>query len=193
MATRFKRRPRRRPDRHGPFSQWVHWLTAALVFALVPIGLTMAATPPGPGRRALFEWHQSLGALVWLLTVVRLWARRYLVEAQPSESQFRWQVLLAGMMHAGLYALLLLMPLFGYFGTSFLRQPASVFGLVAIPAPPLPDWPQAGVWLLAAHRALGWILLLMLIVHVGIAIYHHFVARDRTLLRMLPERYDPAP
>jgi cytochrome b561 len=163
------------------------------VFALVPIGLAMAASPDGPGRRGLFEWHQSLGALVWLVTLVRLWGRRYLVEAAPEESQFRWQVLLSGIMHGVLYSLLIIMPLLGYLGASFLRQPATLFGLATIPAPALPDWPAAGVGLLAVHRVLAWILLLLLIVHVGIALYHHFVARDRTLLRMLPERYDPTP
>lgn len=163
------------------------------MFALVPIGLAMAASPTGPGRRALFEWHQSLGAMVWLITLVRLWGRRYLVEATPEESQFRWQVLLSGMMHGVLYSLLIVMPLLGYLGASFLRQPATFLGLIAIPAPPLPDWAAAGVGLLAIHRVLAWALLLLLIVHVGIALYHHFVARDRTLLRMLPERYDPTP
>jgi len=192
MALRLKRR-RRRPDRHGSFSQACHWISAGLVLALVPIGLAMAASPEGPGRRALFEWHQSLGALVWFVTLVRLWGRRYLLEAAPEESQFRWQVLLSGIMHGVLYSLLIIMPLLGYLGASFLRQPATLFGLATIPAPALPDWAAAGVGLLAVHRVLAWILLLLLIVHVGIALYHHFVARDRTLLRMLPERYDPTP
>jgi cytochrome b561 len=193
MALRLKRRLRRRPDRHGSFSQACHWATAVLVLALVPIGLAMAAASPGAGRRQLFEWHQSLGVLAWVVTLVRLWGRRYLVEAAPEGSQFRWQVLLAGIMHGVLYSLLIVMPLLGYFGASFLRQPATLFGVATIPPPPLPDWPAAGIGLLAIHRALAWVLLLLLIVHIGIALYHHFVARDRTLLRMLPERYDVMP
>jgi len=193
MVLRLRRVPRRRPDRHGSFSQAAHWLTAALILALVPIGLAMAATPPGPGRRILFEWHQSLGAIVWFVTLARLWSRRYIIGANPEDSHFRWQLLLAGMMHMALYVILVVMPLAGYLGASFLRQPATLFGLVAIPPPPLPDWPAAGVGLVAFHRGCAWVLLLLLIVHVGIALYHHYVARDRTLLRMLPESFDPSP
>ncbi len=191
LRTKTRSRPRLRGDRYGSYSQLLHWATAAVICAIVPVGLAMVAAPTPDLRRPLFEWHQSLGASVWMMTLLRLWARRATPTPQPETAMFRWQVLLADMMHFALYGLLLAMPVFGYGGAAFLRQPTTLFGLFTIPAPPLPDWQVLGAALLAIHRTLAWAMMLLLIVHVGIALYHHFVARDRTLRRMLPERLDP--
>jgi len=190
MAFKTKARPRRL-DRYGSFSQLLHWGTVVLICAIVPVGLAMGTAATPEQRRPLFEWHQSLGATIWVLTLLRLWARRVTPMPRPETAMFRWQVLLADLMHFALYGLLLAMPLFGYAGATVLRQPTTLFGVITIPAPPLPDWQVLGTALLAIHRVLAWAILLLLIVHVGIALYHHFVARDRTLRRMMPERFDP--
>ena len=190
-AMAIRRKARTRGDRYGAYSQFLHWGTAALVCAIVPVGLMMVAAPTAELRRPLFEWHQSLGAAIWVLTLLRLWSRRGAAVPRPEVAMFRWQVLLADLMHFALYGLLVTLPLIGYGGAAVLRQPTTLFGLIAIPAPSLPDWPALGNGLLAIHRTMAWAMLLLLIVHVGIALYHHFVARDRTLRRMLPVRYDP--
>jgi cytochrome b561 len=35
------------------------------------------------------------------------------------------------------------------------------------------------------HQALGWLLLVLVALHVAAALRHHFLLRDRILLRML--------
>ena len=36
------------------------------------------------------------------------------------------------------------------------------------------------------HGALGWTLLLLVLIHVGAALRHHFLLKDEVLRRMLP-------
>jgi len=36
------------------------------------------------------------------------------------------------------------------------------------------------------HSAAGWLLIALLVIHVGAAIRHHLVLRDSVLTRMLP-------
>ncbi len=57
----------------------VHWLTAALIIGLVPVGLFMASIPypPNPGanpalKDSLYEWHKSFGLIVLLLAIARV-------------------------------------------------------------------------------------------------------------------------
>ena len=80
------------------------------------------------------------------------------------------------------------MPLSGwlYDSASGLR-PFHWFGFAEVPklSPPnesLADWSHD------AHELLFWVLLALVLVHAGAALYHHLFQRDATLLRMLPRR-----
>jgi cytochrome b561 len=43
----------------------------------------------------------------------------------------------------------------------------------------------------AAHGWLFWTLIVLVLVHAAAALYHHYVRRDATLVRMLPSRWRP--
>jgi cytochrome b561 len=58
-------------------------------------------------------------------------------------------------------------------------------GLVALPNLVAKDNALAGV-LKSVHFALNFTLLALVLLHAGAALRHHFVERDRVLLRMVP-------
>ena len=86
--------------------------------------------------------------------------------------------------HWGLYALLLLQPFTGWIATSAYRAPIIVFGLFELP----PIWRESRAFseqLFFVHALIGISIACLAAAHVGAALYHHFVRRDRVLLRMI--------
>ena len=77
-------------------------------------------------------------------------------------------------------------PLTGMLASQFGGRVVSWFGLFDIPVLLAPDKAFAGQ-LMGLHKDLLWPLLLVLLAgHVGAALWHHVITRDRTLRRMLP-------
>ena len=51
----------------------LHWIIAALVVVQLWLGFTFHRfLPPGPERMEIFTWHKTVGALILLLTLIRL-------------------------------------------------------------------------------------------------------------------------
>ena len=93
----------------------------------------------------------------------------------------------AGLAYA-LYVLFILVPLIGWIATSYCCKPVKFFWTVPVSLP-IPDAPtmEAAGWIFQIHIGLAIALLAVVAVHVAGALQHHFIRRDRTLLRMLPD------
>ena len=50
----------------------LHWLTAAIVLTMIPIGIAMANADFGAAQDTLYHLHRSIGALLLPLVLVRL-------------------------------------------------------------------------------------------------------------------------
>lgn len=165
----------------------LHWLMAALVLAMIAVGLSLPRLAPGPLTNTLYEVHKSTGILVLALALVRL-ALRWRLGAPPLDPALPvWQRRAATASHVLLYALLILIPIAGWTATSACCRPVEFLGAVpaTLPVPP-GDGLAKPVFLL--HFALGFALIGLLAVHVAAALHHHFIRRDDTLRRMLPGR-----
>jgi len=163
----------------------MHWGVALLILALAVLGWTAVSLPLSPLKLKLFFWHKSLGILVLLLATVRLaWRWIDAVPAAAQDSQ-PWERRVAVTVHGLLYLLLFAMPLSGWVINSAANFPFKVFGLWPLP-PIVPK--DSGLKELAedTHLLLFWLLCGLLMLHVGAALWHHFVRRDRVLRRMLP-------
>ena len=79
------------------------------------------------------------------------------------------------------------MPITGWLTASAspLGIPTIVFGLFQLPNPVGPNATLEGV-MSFVHGTLALLLVLLLALHVGAALKHHFVLRDDVLARMLP-------
>jgi cytochrome b561 len=138
-----------------------------------------------PRKLMLYGWHEWIGLTVWALAVARiLWRRRHPPPAALASIP-PWQHRIAELVHWTLYGLLLALPLIGWAGNSALGFQVVLYGV--LPLPPLaPEHKALGFTLLALHGWLGWGMLLLVGMHAGAALQHHFLARDATLRRMLP-------
>jgi len=162
----------------------LHWITAALVLALVPLGFVIANEAGGAQQERLYDLHKSLGALMVPIIILRLLVRLAspplpLPDDIPAIQQFA-----AHATHWALYALLLAQGLIGWIGTSAYPAPVPFFGLFNLPA----LWPENRALsdqLLALHRWCGITIAIIVSIHIAAALYHHFVRKDRVLMRML--------
>lgn len=159
----------------------LHWLLAVLLVTMVLFGLWMGMLDRSDPLKALvLPWHLTTGALVFALTLWRLWIRRThrALFASAHSTLPPARRALAASVHALLYLLLLGLPLLG-FGVWILDPHLG-------PAP-FGDGVAIGNWSERLHRLhyLGaWSLAVLLPVHVTGALI-----RDRSghrpLKRML--------
>lgn len=173
---------------YGIVAMALHWAMAGLIAGLVVLGLYMAQLPDvgfDKTKIRLVLLHKELGILALVLVTLRLAWRvgnrlPRLVAGLPE-----WQQVAARFVHLCLYALMFAQPLTGWVMSSATAIPVSFFGLFYLPD--LVGYDEYLFrFLLAVHRWLGYALTLLVAVHVGAALEHHFLRRDETLRKMLP-------
>jgi cytochrome b561 len=174
------------PRRYSGLQKTLHWTMAALIITQVAIGITMTNIGEGPLTNNLYELHKSIGITVLALALVRL-AVRARRGAPPFEPMPDWQRRAANASHTALYVLFVATPLVGWIATSYCCKPVNFLWTVpmSLPVPDAPTMEAAG-WIFRIHIALAIALVAVVAIHVAGALQHHFIRRDRTLLRMLP-------
>lgn len=163
----------------------LHWLMAAMIIGMFPLGWYMSDLTLSPEKLRLYSYHKWTGITIFLLAALRLsWRIGHrpppLPAAMPS-----WQRTLACTNHWALYVLLFVIPVSGWLMSSALGVQVVYLGLI-----PLPDLvaknKELGEGLKALHGVLNLTLAALVLVHAGAALKHHIVERDDVLTRMLP-------
>ncbi|MGD9880274.1 MAG: cytochrome b [Reyranella sp.] len=165
-------------------ARWFHWSTAALVLVMIPIGIVMANLNVGAAQDTLYHLHRSIGAVLLPLVLARLFYRMNHPPPPLPASVPAGQRRIAHATHWAFYGLLLLQAMVGWLATSAYRAPILVFGLFELP----PIWPVDRPFseaLFAVHRVVGFALLVLIVLHIGAALLHHFVLKDVVLRRMV--------
>jgi cytochrome b561 len=175
--------------RYGAVAIALHWLMALLLSALVALGLYMTRLPDvgfDTWKIRLILYHKQLGILALMLVALRLLWRLGNVLPQLLEALPDWQKVVARFVHLCFYALMLALPLTGWLMSSATGIPVSVLGLFALPdLVPYDD--LLFHTLVDAHRYLGYALIVCMAAHIGAALRHHWLLRDGTLKKMLPD------
>lgn len=170
---------------YDPVARGLHWLTVWLVLAEYIVGSLMPHIRVGIPFVLSIRLHLALGSGLLLVVLVRILWR--LTHRPPPEPPLpAWQKGLARATHFALYLTLILMPLAGWASASAHGFAVHVFGILPLPAL-VPFRAHIGFRLGDVHAdVLYWILLALIILHIGAALYHRFVRRDSVLSRMLP-------
>jgi cytochrome b561 len=168
--------------RYGTPAVVLHWLLAALIVFMVGLGWYMMSVEDEPGSESLFDLHKSIGFTVFALIVLRiLWRSTHRPEGLP-DSVPRWQARASAWLHAGLYLCMIVMPLTGYLGASYQKKGPAFFGL-ATPRWAAPNHDVAELFF-SVHSATAWILVALVVLHVGAGLKHLIVDRDHVFQRM---------
>jgi cytochrome b561 len=173
--------------RYGAIPQAFHWLTALCVVAGWVLGEFMFVFPRGgAGRSYALLTHMTLGQCVIVLLIARL-AWRLGNPPPPTERTRigRLVEIAAKASHYTLYGLLVVTPLAGIAVQLMRSGVLPVFGLWELHSPWPVDRAQAAK-IIRAHEYLANALLILAGLHAVAALTHHWIFKDRTLVRMLP-------
>lgn len=174
--------------RYSRAARWLHWLVAAFVVCLVPLGIYMvargAATNFDAVTGTLYSLHKLLGFIVLWIILLRVLVKLQRGTPAPVATLTPLERVASHVVHSALYLLLVLVPLLGWAGIS--AYPAlDVFGLFELPALLPPDQELANR-ILGTHKLLALLLAGLALAHIAAALRHRFLKRDGVFQRMWP-------
>ncbi|MTI16960.1 cytochrome b [Rhodobacteraceae bacterium RKSG542] len=177
---------------YGSLAILFHWTMAILIIGMLGLGLYMVRQPlTAPETFALFQWHKSFGIVVFALALARLVWRFSNPAPTLPENMGALERLAAHLGHAGLYALMLFLPLSGWLvvSSSPYNIPTLLFGSINIPHMPL-GWAVAEKTSLSdpaslIHEYAAYLLIVLVLLHIAAALKHHFISKDDVLVRMM--------
>ena len=169
---------------YGSVSIIIHWVMALTIFFMFGLGLYMVElTYYDSWYKGSFDLHKSLGIVLFFLLLFRVtW--RYMNINPVALSHKRWEVIAGYIAHFSLYVIILLLMFSGYFISTADGRGIVVFKLFSVPALPVSIENQEDLSG-DVHAALAWGLILLVLMHVGVSLKHHFTGKDKTLIRML--------
>ncbi len=170
-------------DQYGLIARLLHWIIAALVIGMLAGGSLLSFLPPGGFKNFFFAAHKSTGVLILLLVIGRLFWRIFNLQPR-SLGTIPLLNYIAHVLHIWLYILPLLQPLSGILMSQAYGYPVVVFGMFQLP-PLVWQSPLLGDFFGEVHSVAAVLLAVTILIHIAAGLKHHFIDRDRTLMRML--------
>jgi cytochrome b561 len=169
------------PTQFAVLSRILHWLMAAMLLAMLFIGVAMVASLGNYHR--LVAIHRPLGILILILAAIRF-VNRMLTTLPPFlPTMSERERFLASVSERLLYALMFALPLVGWGMLSAGHYPIVMFGPVHLP-PILPANPTLYTVLRKTHTILAYGLFVTFLFHLGTVLFHTLIIRDGLLNRM---------
>ncbi len=173
-------------DRYSSISIAMHWVMFLLIVAVYACIELREIYPKGSDpREALKMWHFMLGLCVFILIWVRLF---FIVKGKSPDivpTPPRWQHLLSKAVQGLLYLLMIGLPILGWLMLSAKGKVIPFFGL-ELPAL-MGENKALGDLFKEIHETGGVVGYYLIGLHAVAALFHHYVMRDNTLLRMMPK------
>jgi cytochrome b561 len=173
------------PARYPLGAVALHWAIALLIIVLLATGWYMVGIArETPARGFYYNLHKSLGIVAAIFIVVLIIYRlRHAAPALP-DSMPKWERSSAALSHGLFYVFMVLVTLAGYATSSFSKYGPKLFGM------PLPHWGWDDAALrgqfAAAHRVSSLVFAVLIAIHIGAALKHLLLDKDRVFERMMP-------
>ena len=156
-------------ERYGSISRIFHWGMAVLIIWQLLKFFDRIADGEHWVGQTLVPWHVSIGSLLLVLVILRIvWAARQKNNRPVQDPATAWLVK-AG--HVLLYAAMVLMPV-----TGILTMIGNGYGWTAFDVQLAAKGDEVS-WMASIgslHSPIAWLLLIMIVGHIGIALLHHF-------------------
>ena len=150
--------------------------------------------PDGREIEWLFQLHKSIGITILLLTIARvIWRVKNPPPPLPEEMQ-SWEKTASHAVHMVFYAVMILAPLGGWALATLakVQVPTVLYGTISWPHLPFlsglsPDTKMSLYHVIEfLHSKAAWLIIAMLVLHIGGALKHEFGEEDGVLKRMIP-------
>jgi len=186
-------------ERWGSVAKSLHWLIAALIVLEVPSGYLMSYSyglaqhdaRVQPLNDLAGQIHHTNGLLILALMIGRLAWSLASPRVAAVAARFAGQQAASKLVHAGLYAALIVLPLSGWAALSvYGLAPIWLFNLKGVVPPILPIRPLNGPFGYGFFAGVHvWTLYLgavLLGLHIAAAAWHHWILKDTVFRRMWP-------
>ena len=187
---------RNTPDNYGQVAKWLHWSVALLFLAsycsvYYRHWFTEKETPE---NWLALQLHLSFGVTIAVFVILRILWRIFNQPPDPEPGP-KFAHTVAHIAHYVLYGIMIVLPITGYIGTGVNTE---FFSLFEIPKFASTDIFQTvvvnGMGLTFEefekpvdfiHKNMGeYIVWVLILGHALAALYHHFINKDRTLIKM---------
>lgn len=156
------------PDGFPLAHRLMHWTVLVLCLVQVPTAWAIQRThmahlfmKPRPFDLFLHQVHAWSGWTILALVLAQMVLRFAVGRPPPVQGMSRVECVIAALMHAALYGVLIALPVTG-----------TIAMYVTLRIAPL-------------HSLLSWTLLILVLLHAGAALWHHFWRRDDVVWRMI--------
>jgi len=168
---------------YGSVHRALHWTVAILVVPQLLIGDLMLILSPGTVPTLTSYVHPTIGILIGLLMVARLyWRSHNVLPVEPKDIGVSGETLSA-LTHYAFYFLLLINPIIGYF-LACAANDHVYFGFIWLPHV-IAGSHSSEILFFWLHLWIGVSIGLLILLHIIGALNHEFVLKDNVLRRML--------
>lgn len=174
---------------YGSVTKWFHWITAALIFVIIPLGLIANRLPYDTDaeltlKANVFTIHKTLGVLVFFVALARIvWAASQ-PKPGPLHPNRKAETFLAELVHWLLYGSLVLAPISGWIEHAATTGFAPIWWPFGQSLPFVPKDPELAETFANLHWIWTKVMAISILLHVAGALKHQFVDKDITLARM---------
>lgn len=177
---------------YGALSRVNHWAVSLAFFGMLAVGFYLEfGGLTREARGPIMALHKATGTVLLLVVTWRVvWRLRQGFPAPVGGAMPGWQVQASKLVHWGLLAAILIMPLSGMLSSLFGGRPIDIYGLFMIPPFEKNETLQDAAG--QTHTITAYVLTGLISLHVAAAIKHHLIDRDGTLVRMLTGKTAPA-
>lgn len=177
--------------RYGLIAQILHWVTAALILFLLPLGIYMHELPQGSDAEIsqkvfLYSLHKSVGIALLLVALVRvLWAA-FGKNPVALHAERKLETFAAETIHWLLYISIIAVPVAGWLHHAATDGFAPIWWFNNQDLPFVPKDAHLAEIFGAAHFFFAATLVISLALHIAGALKHALIDKDSTLARMVP-------
>ena len=187
---------------YGSIAKFLHWFIALLFLGAYCAvyyrhWFTEPKTPP---NMTALHLHLSFGLSIGVFVLLRvIWRLSNPVPIEPPGTKL--EHIAAKTAHFLLYIFMITMPITGYIGTGVATEYFFLYQVPKFEDTALFKWVVADFMGMTFkefekpidffHKDIGGALLvwMLIVVHAGAALYHHYTKKDDVLIRMLPARF----
>jgi len=172
---------------YGAIAKLFHWVTLGLMLVSLPLGFVIQHVKDA-SKMGFYALHESAGLTILFVALARLaWRRLSPPPSLPHDMPKLMRTTSTAVHHA-LYALLILQPLLGFLATNAwgfpMRGATAYLGFIELPKF-MEAWEGLAKILSLLHSIGGWLLVVLIALHIAGALFHHAIRRDGTLMRMI--------
>ena len=183
-----------RNHRYSAVAIGLHWAIAIGILGMIAMGWYMGDLPDdAPNKSGLYQLHKSIGIALLILSIARLIWR--FMNPPPEEPPMpAFQARAAAAVHVVFYIVMIGLPLTGWILVSASARGLPTILFNAVEWPHLPILSSLATETKEAlhpilenlHSKQAWVVIVLLVLHVGAALKHQFLDKDRIMTRMAP-------